>query len=178
MDTNTKIIILVLILVFIKFFIPNIDNFDNTTIAFTIFNPTFKVYLQRINSDTLVFTPDKEKASYFYINNNGGVEYSTSSVIHDDDNGKITNNGWTLWNHNNKMQLTENRSSTMTPNAKLLFNDRHIYYRSNQPRGNIFFLAVGNNYSYNFINTPQINNKFTTQQLDNNNSIDFEKIYE
>jgi hypothetical protein len=31
MDTNTKIIILVLILVFIKFFIPSIDNFADTS---------------------------------------------------------------------------------------------------------------------------------------------------
>ena len=67
MDSNTKIIILVLILVFIKFFIPNVDNFDNSTnTPFKIFNSTFNVYLQIIDSNTLVFTPDSEKASLFF----------------------------------------------------------------------------------------------------------------
>ena len=166
MDSNTKIIILVLILVFIKYFIPNIDNFDNTTTPFKIFNPTFKVYLQRINSDTLVFTPDKEKASYFYINNHRQVVYSTSSVIDNTVNirskeAMITNNGWNLDLDNNKMKLINTVSST-----NIQFDDKNIFSRQNM---NKILLIVNNNYSYGFFKNPQ---------LDNNNSIDFEKIYE
>ena len=68
MDSNTKIIILVLILVFIKFFISNIDYFANTAPQqFKLYNPTYKVYLYTYDNKNLSFTTDKNKASLFYV---------------------------------------------------------------------------------------------------------------
>ena len=64
MDSYTKIVILILILVFIKFFIPNVDHFADTPKKFKIYNSTNKVYLQ-VSNNTLKFTTDVSKASIF-----------------------------------------------------------------------------------------------------------------
>ena len=122
MDSNTKIIILVLILVLIKIFAPTIDYFENikpeseqcTTIlvnpkpakcekyscptgqkllvnqcweekkecvspntinnsSFKIYNPTFKVYLQRIDDTNFAFTSDSKLATLFNIDSTNNL---------------------------------------------------------------------------------------------------------
>ena len=125
MDFNTKIIILVLILVFIKFFIPNVDNFANTSSnseecttelvnpipakyscptgktllggkcweskteckplisnsSFKIYNPTFKVYLQRIDDNNLEITSDINLATLFNVDNLLNLKYLNPGPI-------------------------------------------------------------------------------------------------
>ena len=81
MDSNTKIVILVLILVLINFFIPNVDHFENNSNSkFKIYNSTNKVYLQISGNNTLVFTPDESKASLFKLENDIYIRYRESYI--------------------------------------------------------------------------------------------------
>ena len=67
---------MLLILVLINFFIPNVDHFENNSNSkFKIYNSTNEVYLQISDNNTLVLTPDKLKASVFGIQNNDVFNY-------------------------------------------------------------------------------------------------------
>jgi hypothetical protein len=122
MDSNTKIIILVLILVFIKYFIPNIDNFKSTPPPkqFLIYYPTGALYLYRIDDNNLEFTSDKQKASKFNVDSNNNLKYFNSL--------NSLNYFCTFY----KTGLTWYiKLTTVLPSNSIKFEDKKIYINSN-----------------------------------------------
>ena len=158
-DSNTKIIILVLILVFIKFFSTNVDHFvnnsnsnSNSNSKFKIYNSVNKVYLQISDNNTLVFTPDVSKASLFFIRDNDNFY----NLMY---NGKYIKPTGMLVEPikiNNKPVSPDYGTTLSLSKISLKSNDYEISYGGNLR----LYLNPDNTYDFSSYSTINTNNKF------------------
>ena len=153
MDSNTKIVILLLILVFIKFFSTNVDHFENNSNSkFKIYNSTNEVYLQISDNNTLVLTPDKLKASVFGIQNNDGFNYLRYKGKYIKPTGMLVE----PIKINNKPVSPDYGTTLSLSKISLKSNDYEISYGGNLR----LYLNPDNTYDFSSYSTINTNNKF------------------
>jgi hypothetical protein len=159
MDSNTKIVILILILVFIKFFSTNVDHFvlysnsnSNSNSKFKIYNSVNKVYLQISDNNTLVFTPDESKASVFFIQANDNYNNLMYKGKYIKPTGMLEE---PIIKNNKQFPPAYGTTLSLGPSS-LKSNDYTISYSGNL----ILYLNPDNTYDFSSYSTINTNNKF------------------